>query len=197
MDLFIDTTFGITVGLLDSRYKWIDYQFIEGKKGSALIHKIIYDLLEKNKSSTSEISKIFQVSGPGSYTGMRVSEGIANIFDWQNVKINSFYHFDIPALLGVEEGKWITDAFKGETFIYSWDKTGEDRKLVKNNAIEVSLDIPVFTLRNKEGESLTETQGLIKDRSEDLFSAVNKKDLKRDLYYFRTIEMEFTKANKQ
>jgi tRNA threonylcarbamoyladenosine biosynthesis protein TsaB len=73
MDLFIDTTYGITVGLLDSGYDWIDYQFIEGKKGSALIHKVIYDLVSKNNSSIKNIGQIFQVSGPGSYTGMRVS----------------------------------------------------------------------------------------------------------------------------
>jgi len=194
MELFIDTTFGITVGILDKSYKWLDYKFIEGKKGSAVIHRLIYDLLENNKLKTKDITRLLQVSGPGSYTGMRVSEGIANIFNWQGFEVNSFYHFDVPKLLGVKEGCWITDAFKGESFCFSWNGEDEKSELMKSNDILIPSDIPMFTLKNKEDTNFIETQSLIKEKSEELFKRVVELNMKKDLYYFRTIEMEFTKA---
>ena len=87
MKLFLDTTFGITVGLLDDQNEWLDYSFVDGQKGSAVIHKIILDLLEKNNLSIKNVKALFQIAGPGSYTGMRVSDGISQIFDWQKFRL--------------------------------------------------------------------------------------------------------------
>lgn len=193
MNLFIDTTFGITVGLLDTDYNWIDYEFTAEKKGSALMHGMIYSLLLKNKSSVREVNQIFQVSGPGSYTGMRVSQGIASIFEWQEVKVNSFYHYEVPRMLGVEKGEWIINAFKGETFIYAWSGGEGSKSLTRSDAVEVS-DIPRFTVGELAEKGMVSTQALIYQHPQDVFGFVAQNDLKRDLYYFRTIEMEFSRA---
>ena len=47
MKLFLDTTSGITVGLLSEENAWLAYEFIDGQKGSAVIHGIIHKALEQ------------------------------------------------------------------------------------------------------------------------------------------------------
>lgn len=194
MKLFIDTTSGITVGLLDSANDWIEYRHEKDKKSSAVIHKLLNELCENNGLDIKEIKQLFQVSGPGSYTGMRVSEGITNIFEWQNFKVNSFYHFEVPKILGIKKGIWIADAFKGETFLFKWDESGESKELIKKDEVDVSSDIPLFVLSDPEREADVQTKDLIYNNSKMLFDEIEKRDLKRELYYYRTIEMEFSKA---
>ena len=70
MYLFIDTTKDITVGLLNREFEWIEYEFFENAKGSALIHKCIYDQLERQNIGLDNIEGLVQLAGPGSYTGM-------------------------------------------------------------------------------------------------------------------------------
>ena len=106
MKLFIDTTFGITAGLVDANLEWKQYKYIEGQKGSAVIHSLIDDLLSLEGIEARDIEALIQVSGPGSYTGMRVAQGIADIFEWQKFPVFSFYHFEVPKLLGESKGIW-------------------------------------------------------------------------------------------
>ena len=86
MYLFIDTTKDVTVGLVDNNFEWLEYEYFKDAKGSALIHKCIYEQLEKQNKTIDDLVGVLQVAGPGSYTGMRVSEGVSQIFDWQKLK---------------------------------------------------------------------------------------------------------------
>lgn len=201
MKIFLDTTSGITVGLLDQDNKWLDYQYLEGQKGSAVIHKMILDSLNKCELDISDISVLFQTAGPGSYTGMRVSDGISQIFEWQNINTYSFYHFDIPKIIGVDKGLWFVGAFKGEMFHYEWNSDDEKKSLMK---LEESLnllkrsDIPVFT--SFEDEKLEFNYELTKDmiysNSKLIFDFIENNNIKKELYYFRTIDEEFSRSNK-
>jgi tRNA threonylcarbamoyladenosine biosynthesis protein TsaB len=201
MKIFLDTTFGITVGLLNNHNEWIDYQFVDGQKGSAVIHKIILDLLEKNTLSIEDVKDLFQIAGPGSYTGMRVSDGISQIFEWQNIKTYSFYHFDVPRFLGINSGIWFANAFKGELFLYKWINENVEKHLLKiDKALDLLLvtDIPVFSsFENEKVDcSYKLTKDMIKNNSKTIFDYVEKNNLKKELYYFRTVDEEFSRGPK-
>ncbi len=199
MKLFLDTTFGITVGLLNNENEWLDYEFIEGQKGSAVIHKLIKDLLDKNDLDIESVSILFQIAGPGSYTGMRVSDGISQIFNWQNIKTFSFYHFDIPRIVGVESGVWFANAFKGEVFLYSWSGESFDKKLLKEqeafNMLKDS-DIPIFSsfTNDKAIFEYSLTKELIHENCKLVFSYIEEANIQKELYYFRTIDEEFSRG---
>jgi tRNA threonylcarbamoyladenosine biosynthesis protein TsaB len=201
MKLFLDTTFGITVGLLNDKNSWIDYSFVDGKKGSAVIHKLILDVLEKNSLSVGDIKVLFQIAGPGSYTGMRVSDGISQIFEWQKIKTYSFYHFDVPKLLNISTGVWFANAFKGELFVYKWNDDKNNKLLMKLedalNFLETT-DIPVYTsfLNDSVKSNYELTKDLIKLNSKNVFDYVEENSLKKELYYFRTLDEEFSRGPK-
>ena len=123
MHLYLDTTHGIQLGLLNNQYDWIEINNLGELKSSAVIHAYINDLLVKYNQEILDISSLVYCAGPGSYTGMRVSEGIAQIFEMAQIKLYSFYHFEIPQIYGNQHGKWLDHAFKGEIFIYDWNES--------------------------------------------------------------------------
>jgi tRNA threonylcarbamoyladenosine biosynthesis protein TsaB len=197
MHLFLDTTFGVTVGLLNKNFEWISYEFSKEKKSSTIIHTLINNVLVSEGLAIENLSSVVMVAGPGSYTGMRVSKGITDIFEWQNLDIYSFYQFEVPTLLGMDKGLWHADAFKGEYFFYEFEGDKTQKYLLDKEIGTEKIkdsDIPVFVGRNKEHESFIETQVLIRDRSQELFQKIVDTKHKRKLFYYRELDQEFTKA---
>lgn len=193
MFLFIDTTKAITVGILNKDFQWISYEFFPDAKGSALIHKIIHDQYKKHDLKLLETKALIQVAGPGSYTGMRVSEGISQIFDWQGFETYSFYHYEVPKILGVSKGIWLANAFKGEYFIYKWDANEEKSNLIKKDDFSLNSDEKLFSSFELEEFELNLTSELIKNDSQLLFKKVISENMKKTLYYYRTLEEEYNK----
>ena len=89
--LYVDTTDQLTLGLVDQDFLFLNYTEIKTNKSSELIHSSILNSLNNANVDISLITKMFLLSGPGSYTGMRVGEGIAKIFEWQNLEVFSHY----------------------------------------------------------------------------------------------------------
>lgn len=195
MYLFIDTTKDITVGLLNSVFEWAEYEYFENAKGSALIHKCIYDQLERQKINLDSIEGLVQLAGPGSYTGMRVSEGVSQIFNWQKFKTYSFYHYEVPKLLGHVEGTWFANAFKGEYFLYRWKNEDESKTLIKKDDFDIySVDnlYSSFLFDDLE-KNISLTSKLIYEKGPELFKKVIGEKIQRPLYYYRTLEEEYTR----
>ncbi len=198
--LFVDTSELLIVGLLNDKFDWLEYHELRDKKSSALIHALIYELLEKHKVKLKDILGFIQVAGPGSYTGMRVSEGISQVLDWQDIKVNSFYHFEVPSLLEVKKGSWISRAFKGEAFIYSWNAEKENQELIllddASKRIESEQsDFYTHFAGNFESE-LNYTSEMIKNNSKELFPLVLSQNLQREPFYYRSLEKEFKVSKK-
>ena len=84
MYLFVDTTDKITFGLLDDQFQWKEYFYDPKMVISTKIHLLIHEVLKKYELTFSDLNSIIYCAGPGSYTGMRVSEGISQILQWQN-----------------------------------------------------------------------------------------------------------------
>ena len=198
--LYMDTSDHLVVGLLNESFDWVDFLELEGAKNSGRIHAAIYDMLKKAGLEAKNLKAVFQNAGPGSYTGMRVSEGISQILEWEGIPVYSFFHFEVPSFLGIESGKWLAKAFKGEFFIFSWNQGSEEKVLVDlttaKEAIKTQKTYCHFRKSLEkdfadELSSFEETGELIKNQGAKIFSLVLAKARRLSPYYFRTIDQEF------
>jgi tRNA threonylcarbamoyladenosine biosynthesis protein TsaB len=149
--LFIDSTLGLEIGLLDSQFRWVDFSTYDSKKPSEIIHFEIHQLLNKHHLKLKSL-ECFTTSGPGSYTGMRTSEGLVQVLALSGMKIYSFYHFEVPKLTGVKEGFWVTNAFKGQVFVYTWNEEKEEKLLINKENFQIHNDQIGFTLDDSQGD---------------------------------------------
>jgi tRNA threonylcarbamoyladenosine biosynthesis protein TsaB len=197
--LFIDTTHFLGVGLLNKNIDQIEYYHLD--KQSTHVHEKIRNILAEHNVEINQVENLVTISGPGSYTGMRVSEGISQIFNWQGFKSYSVHHYEIPQILSNEkEYVWISKAFKGEDFLYIAD---EDKKMrVNSNDLQACLDNlnykKIYTDINSSAKEdviykfeIAETCELIKANFKKLITTILDKELKKPIYYYRSIEEEF------
>lgn len=192
--IYIDTTFNLIIGLLDVNKHWIEYLTFEDKKPSDKIHFEVYQLLEKYNLNINEI-RFFFANGPGSYTGMRLSEGFAKVLELSNIETYSFYHFEILELLNLHDSFWATNAFKNEIFVFEFGNAINKVKLLSPN------EFVEYKEKNKKGytldkgakffENFISSNDLIKDNSEILFNTIQKNKMRKAPYYFRILEEEF------
>lgn len=199
MYLFFDSSEYLSLGILDSAYNWVDFKRLTTKKNSEIFYGCLYDMLEKNELKLAQIKAVFQVAGPGSYTGMRLSEGLCQLLEWQGISVYSFYHFQVPKLLGRKKGGWVSEAFKGELFLYSWEGDSEDFLLLPKHGrtneemlFEISkTTTPLFTHYDMGIFDCEFTADQIKDSPHVLFKRVFELELREKPYYYRPLEQEF------
>lgn len=200
--LFIDTSHHLHLGLLNEEGNWLDYFHKLETKNASTLHSKIYEMCSALGLSVKEIKNVYLGMGPGSYTGIRMAEGIGQIFSIASVQIFSFYHFDIPRIIGIEKGIWLSKAFKGEYFLFQWENEQISQSLKKDNEIQNYLkkfldqDFQIFTNCVESIDILdcpiVETSRLIKDFSSIIFPALLKSKSTRSPFYYRTLEEEFS-----
>lgn len=190
--LYVDVTSGLILGLLDSNFNWIVYKESDEKKPSEIIHKEIHEIIKDNGVDKNQLHYFFS-SGPGSYTGMRLGEGIAQILEWSKATVYSFHQFEVPQLMGIKKGYWITNAFKGQAFIYHWDQDSSNIELI--NTADVSITDPTsgYTLAhdNELFKNLTTSKSMIAKEPAMFFKKISELKMRKQPYYFRTLEEEF------
>lgn len=196
-NLYIDTSEHLIIGLLDQDFQWIEYLDTNERKGSGVIHGLIHEMLKRAQVSMDDIQDIFMLSGPGSYTGMRLGEGVAQVLEMEGRKIYSTYHFDLPALTGVKSGAWLSKAFKGELFIHHWNGEEENQALISEEDLqqkitELGVENSCYT-HVPEGifEGFKSTVEIMKENVSTLCSHLKEKDIRKDPYYYRPLEKEF------
>jgi tRNA threonylcarbamoyladenosine biosynthesis protein TsaB len=190
--LFIDSSDYLQMGLLDDNYQWLEHFILETKKGSQHLHPELNRILTKNDCSLENIDCLFYVAGPGSYTGIRLVEGLAQFLAWQKKTVYSLYGFEVPRLLGHAEGQWVSEAFKGELFIHSWGKFGEREELVAKDSFDDLPAGPLFSHRDEiAGHPAVSTAKLIFEQPKPLFSLVHARATREGPYYYRELEDEF------
>lgn len=193
--LFVDSSEFLTIGLLDKELKWAEFETYKNKKSSGVFHGLLEEILVKHELDLFKLERVFYCAGPGSYTGVRLVEGFAQILRWKEIKTNSFYFFDVPKMLNHTKGKWISEAHKGEFFVYSWDQNSSETNLVPKKDFSLETDENIFTISSSIEmipNSLS-TLELIEKFPKELFSKVKAEDLSEAPYYYRAIDKEFTK----
>jgi tRNA threonylcarbamoyladenosine biosynthesis protein TsaB len=189
MYLFIDTTFSCHLGLWDhDKMSWLEYITLpEGIKASQAIHQSINHVLTSHQLEVASLAGVIYLAGPGSYTGVRLAVGIADILKWNNISTYSFYHYSIPQLLGVLKGKWWTNAFKNENFIYEWSEENSGNCQLVNSKDDI-LGEHIYTIQD--------TQELIYKQADIIFDYIIKNNTNSDIHYFRSENEEFKVSRK-
>lgn len=195
--LFIDTTSNLKIGILSEDCRWIELHHLEEKKPSEVIHKIIYESLLKHDLSLDKITKVIACAGPGSYTGMRLSEGIVQVLELSGIHTLTFYHFDLPLFLGIKKYIWVATAFKGEYFIFQYDQGNISKTLVLRENLAEALnqykEFEKYALVTDPlySEDFKFTSQEIVDKPEKYIPKVIERDQRDQAYYYRTVEEEF------
>lgn len=185
--LFLDTTNGLTIGLLDRELSWVEYIYSDHKRPSELIHKSLQELCIKWNIEYSK-SSLISVAGPGSYTGMRLSEGVAQISKICGMKVYSFFHFEVPRFMGVEQGVFYANAFKGQLFKYSWNHETNSITLIDS---KIPPDDFFYSAEVFNVDKFQLTSELIKNNSQKIFKNVIGRGKFFPAYYFRSLDEEF------
>lgn len=203
--LYTDTTDHLVYGLLDKNFEWMDYFDISSRKSSSELHFSISEMCSKNNVDPANLSGHLFAAGPGSYTGMRVSEGMAQVFEWQDISIYSFYHFEVPGMLDKHEGIWFSEAFKGEFFVYDINKKSSKLYLEKDFVDLVSsFKGPLYThfQADRALEILPDdtnpgfTGLLVKEDPKAVLSKVAGEEKRQKPLYYRAEDKEFKPSNK-
>lgn len=198
--LYVDSSYDITLGLLDDNLGWLDLRTFKGQRASSTLQTETHRLLKDHKQKMSELSSVISVAGPGFYTGLRLSEGFSDVTSFFGIPHFSFYSYEIPNWLGSENGTWLTKAYRGEYFVYQWSGSKGETKLLTAKELEnyspvgqvfihseTSLD---EKLKNLTAEAVS-TNDLLKKSPEKVFRKICSENLVRDSYYFRAPEDEF------
>jgi len=192
--LFLDTSAYIQVGLLNEELNWIHYELIPNRKGSQIIHKIIYESMKKCHLTFKDIKGVLLSNGPGSYTGIRIAEGISQVLSLEGIPIYSFYHYEVPAFCDVAQYHFYERAFKGEIFEYIRKGAEEDRRLITEEEFE-SLNFSSENFYHLTGDllgkELLSIYELFKCKPQKILSRVLERSEHLPPYYFRPLEKEF------
>jgi tRNA threonylcarbamoyladenosine biosynthesis protein TsaB len=194
--LYIDSSHDLEFGIYDLKQRvWIDFKKIAGAQNSKILHHEIYTTLESHKMQLSKVKALIINSGPGSYTGMRLTEGMAQILEWQKLPVFSFYHFQVPAIFNIQNYFWVSTAFKGEWFIY-WSGDSST-KLIKEVELAdfVAKNRQIYTHFDIKKLGLLETSNMVFKNFDQLINYVHQKSMRESVYYFREAEVEFKTIN--
>ena len=119
--IYIDTTQKLTLALIGEDFSVLSHKSYEENKTANIIHTELNLLLEDNNLNADSNIDLIINNGPGSYTGVRVGEGIGKVFEMDGKKVFSFNEHEIFPQL-VDKGLWVSNAFKGEFFVSSWNE---------------------------------------------------------------------------
>lgn len=199
--LFIDSTYDLTLGLLANDFNWLDLKHHKGQKSSAILQKEIYEMCRAKGLKANEVKGLITISGPGFYTGLRLSEGFADIFKFLHIPCFSFYSYEVPSFLGRSEGVWMTKAYRGEYFFHHWSGSDLKNVLISSSELPEYLEkiekvfihsaFSLDDLALKHIQKYETTYDLMQAEAPALFKQVTEKRLSRESFYFRAPEDEF------
>lgn len=199
--LFIDTTYDVTLGLLDDDLKWIDLRFFHGQKSSIILQPEVMSLLKDHSVLPKSLKSVVSVAGPGFYTGLRLSEGFCDVFKFFSVPNFSFYSHHVPVWCGVGQGLWVTKAYRGEFFIHSWKGSISKNEMIATSTLSERLSMS-DTIHIHSMSALDDfaknlipspfcTTELLKAEPQKIFQEVLSKKMVQESFYFRPPEDEF------
>ena len=125
MILFIDThDHLITIGLKNKDKLYVKTQESEYSH-SVFTMPMIESIFKENNLDVHDLKKIIAVSGPGSFTGIRIGITIAKIYAWSlNIPISTIYSLEAMAISSKENTYHvpIINARRGYVYTAIYDK---------------------------------------------------------------------------
>lgn len=96
MKLYLDTSTPTTILKLDDQI----YEWDSGRDLAENLLKYIHDKLQENHKSWQDISEITFMSGPGSFTGLRIGAAVVNTLAHElNIPLKNHRGEKVPIIL--------------------------------------------------------------------------------------------------
>lgn len=190
--LYLDACDGLKVGLLDEQLNWKKFLDFPIKKASNTLFIETEKLLSENNIELGQLEQIFLCLGPGSYTGIRLLQGMKDLYQNQGLKVFSFYNFEIPYLNGVQEGIYVTSAYKQEIYQYKWDGEEHFQDLIEAERFVAENTGDIYGMQDQFHENaLCNVYTMLRNNPKKVLERVLEKKLSRQAFYFRPLEKEF------
>ena len=198
--LFVDSTYDLTLGLLKDDFSWAKFSTFANQKASEILQLETLNLCTEAGIEVRDLKSVICVSGPGFYTGLRLSEGFVDVLKFSGIKGYSFYSYEVLPLLGIKEGNWITKAYRGEYFIHALKGEGTENILIPSKELkDFVVDKSHFYIHSDKAiddlgrECMPNAIGTIEliQKHPEIFKTIIKKNFQRESYYFRAPEDEF------
>ena len=98
MKMYLDTSTPTTILRLDDK----EYQWESGRDLAENLHAFLRDKLAENGADFSDISEITFMSGPGSFTGLRIGAAVVNALASElNVPLYDHLGNKVPVILPI------------------------------------------------------------------------------------------------
>lgn len=191
--LFLDSCDGFKLGILNQDYEWVSYQAFEEKKASNILFDETNKVLEKLGIALENLQNLFLALGPGSYTGVRLLQGVKELYSEMGLNVFSFYLFEIPFLAQIPQGQFLVSAYKGEFYHYEWSGEKNSQKLL-NQQDRDQIDEFYSTTDILGVGPAKNVYKVLAQSAPVIFRNIVRNNLRRDSFYFRPLEKEF-KAN--
>lgn len=185
------------MGVLTDELNWLSLRTQGGRRASAILQKEVHELCKEAGFRVRDLKGVITCAGPGFYTGLRLSEGFADIFRIFSVPCYSFYSYEIPYWCGHTKGVWVTKAYRGEYFFHEWDGTSSHNTLVSGSDLQAYLEkfeqvfIHSPNAMDRELKNSILTIDLLKQKPEAILGEIIRTKAERESYYFRAPEDEF------
>ena len=160
-------------------------------------------MLKTKGVEIESLSSVITIAGPGFYTGLRLSEGFADVFSFFRIPHYSFFSYLVPVLLGIDKGTWMTKAYRGEYFFHHWSGEKKENILVGSKELKdymEKVDKSSFYIHSPSAvddfsrqyfTSAVSVIDLIKGHPERIFKTILADKRHEDSFYFRAPEDEF------
>lgn len=195
--LFVDTTYDLTIGLLNDQFNWLEFRSQKGQKASVILQSEAFDICSRQGIKVKDLKGVITTAGPGFYTGLRLTEGFSDILKAFHIPCYSFYSYEIPLFLGSNEGVWLTKAYRGEYFFHEWNSGVSTNNLISVNELDTYLNrwtnifIHSMGAIDRALPNAVQTIELLKQQPQLIFKEVVRSELQRESFYFRAPEDEF------
>jgi tRNA threonylcarbamoyladenosine biosynthesis protein TsaB len=195
--LYLDTSHLCRVGILDDSFSWLTKVEINNTKSASQIHYVIYESLKSLGLKISDVDNLIYGLGPGSYTGVRVTEGFSQIAQLSNLKRCSFYHFEVPYLSGISKGDFFSNAFKSEIFVHSWNNETNSSELKSKKFCSSVLNSSDSWTHYRDDRIFSEdlapnlTSELIDQKPKLVFEKIVERAQTQEPFYYRRESVEF------
>lgn len=198
--LFVDSTYDLALGLLKDDFSWAKFSQFPNQKASEILQLETLNLCNEAGIEVRDLKSVICVSGPGFYTGLRLSEGFVDVLKFSGISSYSFYSYEILNFLDIEKAHWVTKAYRGEYFIHA--KNGEESEnilipskelkdfVVDKSNFYIHSDKAIDDLGRECMPGAISTLELIQKHPEVLKTIIEK-NIQRESFYFRAPEDEF------
>lgn len=193
--LVIDTSSSVSVALFDKDLNFLDKKESKELKSSKVLHRLVYDMYQEKGLKVQDLKEVFYCAGPGSYTGLRLAKGFAEVFSLEGVEIKGFWYQDYLKEKNDKSSILLANAFKNEIYVFK-DFHESLEELENLPEIINQEDYKCFSindLRLKSEIKISEAKDLVfKDINNQTIHVLRKLP-SREIFYYRSLEEEFSR----